>query len=249
MNLHKQNFVCWPSVGPQDIKQTYIHTSQAFLRPYGPGKPPKGQGKGTAQPRRQLQKAAAVRTEPKKASKRWEEHETIALLQLWGECAPAFRKAVKNGPKLTQIWAGIYARLCQQLPAITQRRDIASCKDQVTNAKTWFKNKCDAMGPSGGGRPHAADAPLFAVCEDVFGNDPAVRPTDTVDDGDNRSRGKNMPEASSRQNHCAKAQAFLQQAQQLQPRLVRVHTHLKALRCFVFDGPSLQKLHNNAFCT
>ena len=26
MNLHKQNFVCWPSVGPQDIKQTYIHT-------------------------------------------------------------------------------------------------------------------------------------------------------------------------------------------------------------------------------
>ena len=27
MNLHKQNFVCWPSVGPQDIKQTYIHTN------------------------------------------------------------------------------------------------------------------------------------------------------------------------------------------------------------------------------
>ena len=26
MNLHKQNFVCWPSVGPQDIQQTYIHT-------------------------------------------------------------------------------------------------------------------------------------------------------------------------------------------------------------------------------
>ena len=52
------------------------------------------------------------------------------------------------------------------------------------------------MGPSGGGRPHAVDAPLFAVCEDVFGNDPAVRPTDTMDDGDNRSRGKNMPEAS-----------------------------------------------------
>ena len=26
MNLHKQNFVCWPSVGPQDIKQTYIQT-------------------------------------------------------------------------------------------------------------------------------------------------------------------------------------------------------------------------------
>ena len=24
MNLHKQNFVCWPSVGPQDIKHTYI---------------------------------------------------------------------------------------------------------------------------------------------------------------------------------------------------------------------------------
>ena len=24
MNLHKQNFVCWPSVGPQDIKQTYM---------------------------------------------------------------------------------------------------------------------------------------------------------------------------------------------------------------------------------
>ena len=23
----------------------------------------------------------------------------------------------------------------------------------------------------------------------------------------------------------------------------------RALRCFVFDGPSLQKLHNNAFCT
>ena len=26
MNLHKQNFVCWPSVGPQDIKETYIRT-------------------------------------------------------------------------------------------------------------------------------------------------------------------------------------------------------------------------------
>ena len=30
MNLHKQNFVCWPSVGPQDIKQTYIHTYIPF---------------------------------------------------------------------------------------------------------------------------------------------------------------------------------------------------------------------------
>ena len=28
MNLHEQNFVCWPSVGPQDIKHihTYTHT-------------------------------------------------------------------------------------------------------------------------------------------------------------------------------------------------------------------------------
>ena len=26
MMSHKQNFVCWPSVGPQDIKHTYIHT-------------------------------------------------------------------------------------------------------------------------------------------------------------------------------------------------------------------------------
>ena len=26
MNLHEQNSVCWPPVGPQDIKQTYIHT-------------------------------------------------------------------------------------------------------------------------------------------------------------------------------------------------------------------------------
>ena len=31
MNLHKQNFVCWPSVGPQDIKQTYIHTYNVLL--------------------------------------------------------------------------------------------------------------------------------------------------------------------------------------------------------------------------
>ena len=27
MISHKQNFVCWPSVGPQDIKHTYIHES------------------------------------------------------------------------------------------------------------------------------------------------------------------------------------------------------------------------------
>ena len=33
MNLHKQNFVCWPSVGPQDIKQTYIHT---YIHTYTP---------------------------------------------------------------------------------------------------------------------------------------------------------------------------------------------------------------------
>ena len=24
-SLHEQNFVCWPSGGPKDIKQTYIH--------------------------------------------------------------------------------------------------------------------------------------------------------------------------------------------------------------------------------
>ena len=29
---HKQNFVCWPSVGPQDInhKHTYIHTNRGM---------------------------------------------------------------------------------------------------------------------------------------------------------------------------------------------------------------------------
>jgi len=26
VDLHEQNSVCWPPVGPQDIKQTYIHT-------------------------------------------------------------------------------------------------------------------------------------------------------------------------------------------------------------------------------
>ena len=31
MNIHKQNFVCWPLVGPQDIKQTYIHTYSSSI--------------------------------------------------------------------------------------------------------------------------------------------------------------------------------------------------------------------------
>ena len=31
MNLHKQKYVCWPSVGPKDIKQAYIHTSAQRL--------------------------------------------------------------------------------------------------------------------------------------------------------------------------------------------------------------------------
>ena len=36
MDLHKQNFVCWPSVDPQDIKQTYIHTLLDPRRVNGP---------------------------------------------------------------------------------------------------------------------------------------------------------------------------------------------------------------------
>ena len=102
------------------------------------------------------------------------------MLTVWNDKRETFKHAAKNSAKLSQIWNGIFAKRVEQTPSIGEHYTVRACKDKHTNQKAAYTNVRNAS--SGAARPAWANTKLWTVCEDVFGGDPAVDVTNTIDD-------------------------------------------------------------------
>ncbi|KAL3132248.1 hypothetical protein ABBQ32_008836 [Trebouxia sp. C0010 RCD-2024] len=115
-----QQFVQWQEKErQQQVQQQQLQESSVDLpegeppTKKGPGRPPKAK----SHPRARKQPANQS-DGPRQANRSWGDNETTNLLECWFYRKSDFKVAGKCGPKLTQIWQGVYGKLCELMPDV-----------------------------------------------------------------------------------------------------------------------------------